>query len=93
MVVADSEKAAVSDHRVGDLAGHLVDHHAFDAADLLLVGAVDGGAFDLVAADEREGLALAGYELDHLSADGNLLRSKLYGRAEFATRAEGVKHL
>jgi hypothetical protein len=55
MVVADAEKAAEAHHRIADLAGLLVDHDALDGADLVAVGAVDIGAFHLVAADQRCG--------------------------------------
>src|SRR5262249_18722153 len=57
VVLADAEKAAVAQDRIGDLAAHLVEHHALDLADLLVIGAVDRGALDLVAADQRGGLA------------------------------------
>jgi hypothetical protein len=35
-------------------------------------------------------IADLGLKLDHLSADANILRSKLYGRQNYKTRAEGI---
>jgi DNA invertase Pin-like site-specific DNA recombinase len=59
MVVSDAEEAAKPQHRVGDLAADLVDHHPFDRTNALSVGAIDGSTFDLVAADKIPQLAAA----------------------------------
>src|SRR4051794_28276302 len=53
----DTEKAAEAHDRIADLAGLLGDHYSVDCADLLAIGTIDVGAFDLVAADQRCGLA------------------------------------
>src|SRR3954453_2689582 len=52
VVVSQPEKAAKAEHGVRDAAAGLVDHHTFDRADLGVISAVDGGAFDLVASDQ-----------------------------------------
>src|SRR5258705_1799674 len=57
MVVADAKEAAEAQCRVGLLAAQLVDHHALDRPDLLIIGTKHRGALDLVAADQIAGLA------------------------------------
>src|SRR5664279_830884 len=52
VVVADAQESTETQHRVGYLAAHLVDHHPFDGSDFLTVGAVNGGSLDLVATDQ-----------------------------------------
>jgi hypothetical protein len=47
VIVSDAQEAAEAENRVRHPAADLVDHHALDRADLLSVGAIDGGAFDL----------------------------------------------
>src|SRR3954463_5320369 len=67
VVLSDPHEAAKRQHGIGNLAAYLVDHHAFDLADLLAVGAVDGGTFDLVAADERDGFTFFSGGRGHVS--------------------------
>src|SRR5205823_14467389 len=43
--------------RIGDLAADLVDHDSLNRTDSLVVRSVNGRAFDLVAADERNRFA------------------------------------
>src|SRR6185312_6751388 len=57
MVVADAQEAAEAQYRVGHPAAQLVDHHALDRPDLLIIGTIHRGALDLVAADQISGLA------------------------------------
>src|SRR5262249_49165526 len=57
MIFANAEKAAERHHRIGDLPADLVDHQPLDPADSAVVGAVDSGAFDPVAGDQRVSLA------------------------------------
>ena len=57
MVVTNSQEPTKTQHCVRHLAAHLVDHHSIDRADLLIVHTVDGGAFNLVAADESSSFA------------------------------------
>src|SRR3954453_11684550 len=52
MIISNPEETAEPGPRVGDLAAELVDHHPFDRANALIVGAIDGSPFDLVAADQ-----------------------------------------
>lgn len=51
-------EAPETQHGVRDLAALLVDHYSFDRTNLLAVSAVNGGAFDLVAADQGASFAL-----------------------------------
>src|SRR5262249_33721412 len=55
VIVSDAEEAAEAEHGVGPPAADLVDHHPLDAADLSLVGSIDRGALNLVAADQVAG--------------------------------------
>src|SRR6266536_5882107 len=57
MIVADAEEAAKAQNGVRDLAGDLVDHDAFDRSNLGVAGAIDGGSFHLVAADQGSGFS------------------------------------
>src|SRR4051794_25214346 len=52
MIVSNPEEAAKPQHGVGDIAADLVDHHPFNRTNALIVGAIDGRPFDLVAADQ-----------------------------------------
>jgi ParB family chromosome partitioning protein len=52
VIVSHSKEAAKTQNRVGDLARLLVDHDALDRPYLAFIGAIHGGAFNLVAADQ-----------------------------------------
>ena len=52
MVAAHSEEPAEAKDGVGHAPADLLDHDAFDRPDLLVVGAVDSGPLDLIAADQ-----------------------------------------
>src|SRR6202021_4081131 len=52
VIVSEAEKATECQYGVGHLTRHLVDHDAFDRTDLLVVCAVDGRSFDLIASDQ-----------------------------------------
>jgi hypothetical protein len=49
MIISNPEETAEPEHRVGDLAADLVDHHPFDRADALIVGTIDGSPFDTLS--------------------------------------------
>src|SRR6478752_7277338 len=69
MVVAEAQKSAEAEHRVGHLAADLVDHHPFDRADLVAIGAIDRCSLDLVAADQPTHLVLVQFTLiQHLNS-------------------------
>jgi hypothetical protein len=50
MIVADAEKTTEPKDCIAYLTAELVDHHSLDCPDLVVVGSVNGGSFDLVAA-------------------------------------------
>ena len=52
MFAACAEESAEAEQRVCDLACKLVDHEILDAADLLAVGAIDGGSVNLIARNQ-----------------------------------------
>jgi hypothetical protein len=55
--LAQAHEAAEAHDRIGDLAGPLLDHHAFDGSDLLSVRAADRSSLNLVAGDQGVGFA------------------------------------
>src|SRR5215208_7744354 len=55
IILADAEKPAEAHHGVSDLAAALVDHHAFDRADVVAVATPYRRALDLVAGDQARG--------------------------------------
>jgi hypothetical protein len=61
MIIAETQEAAKAENGIRDFPAHLLDHHPFDRSDLVAVGAVDGGTFDLVTADQTGCLACFGY--------------------------------
>src|SRR5207302_7648637 len=63
-IITDTEEAAKAKHGVRDFSAHLVDHDALDRTDLLIIGAIDGGAFNLVTSDEIRRFTFFG---DHVS--------------------------
>src|SRR5690348_12658218 len=65
VVVAEAEEAAEAEHGIGHAPADLVDHHALDRADLVVVGTVHRGAFDLVAADQISELAFVDFSCGH----------------------------
>src|SRR6185312_3793407 len=65
VIVAEPEETAEAEHGVGHPAADLVDHDALDRADLALVRTIDGGALDLVAADQIAELALVELSFIH----------------------------
>jgi hypothetical protein len=53
-----------------------------------------GSASEKTLGPKLEAIAEAGLELEHLSADANILRARLYGRTfEGETRADGIKRV
>src|SRR2546423_12350130 len=56
VVFANAHEPAKRDHGIRHFAADLVNHNALKASDLLVVRPVEGGAFDLVAADQGHGL-------------------------------------
>lgn len=52
VIFSNSEKSTKAKDGESDLTADLFNHHALDLANLLLVSAIDGGALDLIAADQ-----------------------------------------
>ncbi len=55
MIVADAHEAAKAQDGIGDLAAALFHQEALDGADMLAIGVIDLGAFDLVRGDQVMG--------------------------------------
>ena len=51
--VAQAQEAAERGHGISDMAADLLDHETLDGPDMLPAHVVDGGAFDMIALDER----------------------------------------
>src|SRR4051794_40654092 len=69
VVVTEAQKSAEAEHGVGHLAADLVDHHAFDRANFVAIGAIDRCSLDLVAADQPTHLVLVQFTLiQHLNS-------------------------
>ena len=52
MIVPQAKEATESKHGIRHPAADFIDHHPFNRADLVGVGAVHRGTFDLVAPDQ-----------------------------------------
>ena len=52
VIFTHPEEATETNNRVSDLAAHLVDHQPLNRTNLISIGAVNGGAVNLVAADQ-----------------------------------------
>src|SRR6185436_15239922 len=87
VVVADAEKSTEGEHGVRHPAALLVDHHALDRADLVLIGAIDRSSLDLVAADQVTGfVCFQGHRFPPVGFEGRKTkgvrkRSERRGRA------------
>src|SRR5437868_5894682 len=84
VIITDTEEAAKAKHGVRDFSAHLVDHDALDRTDLLIIGAIDGGAFNLVTSDEIRRFTCFG---DHVGPPLSYLTSECL--TENAAGSEG----